>query len=195
MSDRDLFCIILAAGHANRFGSTKQLARIGATTLVERAIRCAESVCGRQTLLVAGHEHSRVIAAAGRQSGFFIVNETPQAGIGSSIALAARSLSDVAGGILILLADQPLIGSANLQPLLVEWRANPRRIVASGFGDNFGPPVIFPPSCFAALAELTGDRGARQLIAERPELATIVPCDAAGVDVDRPEDLKKIQPV
>ncbi len=186
-----VYCAVLAAGTSSRFGSTKQLTVIDGVAMVARAAATAEQACPGRTLLVTGHDALRVMAASGGHCRASIVNANHERGIGSSIACAARALHHVAGGLMVTLADQPLVTASHLANLLETFAANPDRPVASRYASTLGPPAIFPPSAFPSLIDLDGDRGAKGLL-ETMDCAEIVFEDAA-VDVDRPGDLGGIQ--
>lgn len=189
MTGNSLFAVVLAAGESRRFGTPKQLAEYDGRPLVERAVRLAESVCGERTLLVLGSEWQRVSAACAPLEGFLTINGKFADGIGTSIACASRCLQEIADGLIILLADQPLVTTSHLQQLVEVWRAAPESVVASAYANTYGPPVIFPRSAFPVLTRLRGDAGASKLIGDREETAVFVPFEPAAKDIDYPEDL------
>ena len=193
MDSGDVFAIVLAAGSARRYGSTKQLATLRGQPLVARATRLAEGVCGNRVVLVTGSDSARVAAACAPLAGFITVNTEYDAGLSGSIRAGIEAVRPVAGGALLLLADQPLVSIDDLMTLLATWRRRPGAIVASSYAGTTGPPVIFPRKLFSELAALQGDRGARQLIDEHADLVERVACEAAAVDIDRPQDLEKLR--
>ena len=195
MSNRELYAVILAAGSGRRFGGIKQLAAWQGTTLVAQAARNAESVCGPRSVLVIGGEHGRQVhEAAAPLAGYFVVNEHAADGMGTSLAAAARALRAVAGGVMITLADQPLVNAEHLENLAGTWRRDTSRIVATRFSGRLGPPVIFPRRCLAALRSLTGDQGARDVIRDDPSPVLACDFEPAAVDIDEPSDLERFQP-
>lgn len=189
MDRPELFGIVLAAGNARRFGSTKQVALFDGTPLVRRAVATAESVCGPSTLLVLGSDWRRVFAACHGMPGFMVLNEDFASGMASSIRSAIRRLGGLASDMLLLLADQPLVDTAHLERLKASRAANPGKIIASAYAGTLGPPVIFPRAFFAELAELSGDSGARPLLEKYRREVISIDCEAAAVDIDLPEDL------
>ena len=189
MTGKLLFATVLAAGRSGRFGATKQLAEFDGIPLVVRAVRLAESICGSRSLLVAGHEWHSIASACNPLQGFMAINEGYAGGIGTSIACAAKRLGEVADGLMILLADQPLITTAHLQDLVDAWATSPRSVVASTYADTFGPPVIFPRAEFSTLSTLRDDSGARKVIEKNMALAKFVSFEPAACDIDYPEDL------
>jgi molybdenum cofactor cytidylyltransferase len=91
--------------------------------------------------------------------------------------------------VLLLLADQPLVGSHSLNRLAAAWRRQPRSIVASRYGAVTGVPAIFPRWCFGDLASLRGDQGARILLRRYADHVVRLANPEAAVDIDYPEDL------
>jgi len=191
MSVNSLYAVVLAAGEASRFGSTKQLADFAGEPLAARAIRTAEIVCGSRSLLVTGNDWYKVSAACEPLQGFMILNPRFADGLASSLAQGVRSVCDVADGMLLMLADQPLITTEHLKSLVKAWHSNPDSICASAYADTVGPPVIFPRRCFSDLMELRGDRGAKAVIDGNRDKVVTIQFEDAAVDIDRPDDLPK----
>ena len=187
-----LFALVLAAGLSTRFGSPKQLADVQGQAMVARAMRAAESVFGPRTVLVAGNEWPAVTAAAGRLAGYLVINNEFRRGLGSSIAAGVAAVADCSRGVMLLLADQPLVDASYLRQMADTWQRDPQRIVASEYRGVTGPPVIFPASCFDELRAQDGEHGARQVIRSNAALLTTLDCVEAAVDIDYREDLEKL---
>lgn len=184
-----LFCVVLAAGLAERFGAVKQLADFRGRPMVTHAVRIAEEVFAQRTVLIAGNEWPAVTATAAPLAGYFVVNEQFRSGLGTSIAAGIGAIANCASGVMLLLADQPLIDAAYLRRMVDTWIQDQDRIVASEFNDVVGPPVIFPARFFDELQALDGDNGARKVIQANVESLTRLQCAAAAVDIDRRQDL------
>ena len=120
----------------------------------------------------------------------------PNAAEGMSASLARGAVAadtlggDAApGGIMVLPADMPEIDAEDLKKLCAAFETAPDQIVRAVSSDGTpGHPVIFPRRCFAALAVLTGDAGARSVL--EGEEVTLVPLagNHATLDLDTPED-------
>lgn len=193
MKDYSLFSIVLAAGKSERFGSTKQLATISGQALVALAVRRAEAVSGRKSVLVVGNDWQAVAEACRPLLGYLALNPLVAAGISESIRVGLKCVANHADGILLMLADQPLVDSAHLQALERRWRDAPDSIVASEFANTLGPPVIFPRRDFDALSSLSGDRGAKDLLRANSGRVNTVAFEPAAIDIDSAGDLSKIQ--
>lgn len=188
----DVYAVVLAAGSASRFGSTKQLADLDGSPMVRRALESASGACGDRTLLVTGYDNAAVARACTGLPGFVTVNESFASGIGGSIAHAVDLLSPLAAAIVIVLADQPAVDARHLAAIVNAWGGNDDEIVTTSYAGTQGPPVLFSRACFADLATLDGDRGGRHLFGDDRFRVTTVACEAAALDVDTPADLTQI---
>ncbi len=122
-----------------------------------------------------------------------LINRDWQQGIASSIRVGISHLPGACDGVLMLLADQPLVAPVRLGHLAAAWRRNPRGIVASVYGAVTGVPAIFPRWCFGDLAALRGDEGARHLIRRYADHVTRLSHPEAAIDIDYPEDLLELR--
>ena len=182
---------ILAAGRSTRFGATKQLALWNGQPLVRHVLDQAEDVPGCDCVLVVGHERQAVLDAAMPMSGFVVVNDAYDKGIGSSIAAAVRAVRHVADAVVVVLADQPLVTATQLSALVERWPEKEEVIVASAYAGTLGPPVLLPRATFGDLLVLDDDRGARSVLRDKRYRVQAVSCDAAAFDVDSPMDLEQ----
>lgn len=189
----NIHAVVLAAGASRRFGNTKQLAEIEGEPLVTRALDTAGRVFGDRLTLVLGHDWRPILEACSPAQGFVVINEQHARGLGTSIARGVRAVCHAADAVVVLLADQPLVSAAHLGALCAAWSGKADEIVASAYAGTVGPPALFPPAAFDALADLGGDRGARRLFADERFTVRTVACEAAGVDIDSPEDLQGLR--
>ena len=141
---------------------------------------------------VLGHDWPNVLAALGSDSGFVVINNDYLDGMGTSIAAAARICSSPADAIIIVLADQPLVGCEQLRALIARWSGAGNEIVATAYDSTQGPPVLFPKETFGRLQSLSGDTGARTLLQDDRFVVKTVPFAAASIDIDTPEDLASL---
>jgi molybdenum cofactor cytidylyltransferase len=188
----DVFAVVLAAGSASRFGSTKQLAAVDGVSLVRRAVQTANDVCAERTVTVVGHDAGAVADDLQSSRGFVIVNDHHADGLGTSLARAVATIRHMASAVIILLADQPGITARHVDNLVSAWSGDDHEIVATVFADTEGPPVLFPSACFDDLLKLTGDAGGKNLFGDSRFQFKTIGFEPAALDIDTPADLKRI---
>lgn len=189
----NIHAVVLAAGAARRFGSTKQLTDMNGKPLVRHALDTACQVFRERVTLVLGHDWQAVYEACALPQGFMVINEQHAEGLGTSIARAVRAVRHAADAIVIVLADQPLVAAEHLGAICAAWSREANEIVATGYCGTSGAPALFGPAAYDALTALRGDQGARQLFADQRFTLRTVACEAAAVDIDRPEDLQNLR--
>ena len=189
----ELHAVILAAGASTRFGSPKQLVRVGGSPVLHQLIANAAFIAGRSITVVLG-AYAREIAPALRQSAAsVVVNRDWQEGLASSIRMAVESAPPRCEGLLLLLADQIAVTADDLKHLYAAWKRHPILIAAALYDGAPGLPAIFPSWTFPGLLELRGDRDPRQVIRRNIDQLVRIPMPNAGVNLDTPEDLLSLE--
>lgn len=185
-------CVILAAGLGTRFGGGKLLAEFGGVPLYARTMDTVPGELHARTVVVSRDEH---ILRAAEERGFRpIVNDRPEEGISRSVRLGLEALEDC-GGVLFMVADQPLLEQATVERILRAGRDNPGRIIAPVRADGRpGNPCLFPAAFFGELLRLQGDKGGRSVIAAHPEALVTIPADSRELtDVDSRRALEELE--
>jgi molybdenum cofactor cytidylyltransferase len=189
--------IVLAAGASRRLGQPKQLLMRGGETLLARSIRLACEAGARPVLVVLGALHERIRATVALDDVIWVVNENWEQGIASSIHAGVNALDGVGStvsGVLILSCDQPRLTAAHLRALTESFTAQDEpSIVVSEYVGAHGIPAIFPRSAFPDLLVLSGDKGARALLAQPPCPLIALPFEGGEVDIDQPADLAELE--
>jgi molybdenum cofactor cytidylyltransferase len=103
-----------------------------------------------------------------------------------------------ADAVMILLADQPLVSSQQIDELLLIYEQNnpePRApiIAASSYDGILCPPVLFSRSLFTRLLALQGDRGAKEIMLQEQEIMRILYVrPELLLDIDTEEDYERL---
>jgi molybdenum cofactor cytidylyltransferase len=173
---------VLAAGSGSRFGGGKIEAMCAGKPLGRWVLDAAEEAGLEPGLVVAGP------AGASFAEGWTtVINPTPEAGLGSSLALAAQlALASGRKSLLVLLADMPLVTPAYLR----ELATSPAPTATRQPDGRAGVPALFGPALLNNAAMLTGDRGAGPLLGEAKLL---YPPVGMLRDVDTPQDLADVE--
>jgi molybdenum cofactor cytidylyltransferase len=101
---------------------------------------------------------------------------------------------------MIVLVDQWQLTSSDLSNHISNWQINSDVIVVAQSTktskqvgrENIGPPVIFPQQYFSELIALTGNKGAKPLLAKYNDKLLKVPLVQAFFDLDTPEQLSNM---
>jgi molybdenum cofactor cytidylyltransferase len=108
--------------------------------------------------------------------------------MGASLAWGVRA-APLAAGWLIALADMPWIAPATIARVVEALRAG-APIAAPGWRGDRGHPVGLASGFYGELAALSGDEGAKAILARHQ--VTLIAAEDPGVvrDIDTPADLR-----
>lgn len=187
---------VLAAGEARRMGSLKQLCRIGAQTLVERA--CAVAGAAGPVLVVTGAAAPAVserARAAGAETAF---NPAWRQGQASSVRTAAAwARSHGFDALAIMPADMPLLTAGHVRNVVGALEPPAFSIAASRSEKGLVAPCAFAACMFDELQTLQGDRGAAALVRAYAADGCVAEVSFENqdmlLDVDTPEDLERVR--
>jgi molybdenum cofactor cytidylyltransferase len=188
--------IVLAAGASRRLGQPKQLLMHGGETLLDRAIRLIGEAGAPPILVVLGADHERIRANVNMRRAIPVINDKWELGIATSIHAGLAALDAIApeaAGTVVMSCDQPRLTAEHLSALIGTFCAQSvPSIAASVYAGVRGIPAVFPRQAFADLLALSGDRGARALLASPPCPVIEVDFHGGEIDIDTPEDLAQI---
>jgi molybdenum cofactor cytidylyltransferase len=188
--------IVLAAGKGSRFlGTEHKLAQaLDGLTVLGTTLR--QAITSQLQVVVVTTE---ALADVARRSvaarDVVIVPEVGAAGavgqgMGHSIAAGVSARPD-ASGWLILPGDMPQVQAATLQAVAAQLAQH--AVVYAQYKGRRGHPVGFSSELYSELVALTGDEGARRLIARYPAHALSVDDPGVLVDVDTLADLDTLR--
>lgn len=185
--------IVLAAGKSSRMGGpNKLLATLNGKALIRHA---AEAACGAnlaQVLMVTGHLADEIAAEVADLDVALVHNPDFADGMSGSIRAGVTALAPDTDAVIVLLGDMPRIEAETLEELVSAYRASSSALIVMATANGKrGNPVLWDRRYFGALTNLSGDVGARHIIAENPGFVTEVEIgSAARLDLDTPEALQ-----
>jgi molybdenum cofactor cytidylyltransferase len=184
--------VILAAGRARRMGGrNKLLARFDGAPLIRRVAEEALASKADSVIVVTGHKAVDIEAAVHGLAVRLVHNPDYAEGLATSLKTGLAEVPADVAGALVMLADMPGITAAELDRLIAAFRARsgPRIVLATVEGKR-GNPVLWSRDFFPELLTVTGDTGARHILARHEEVVERVEIGrAAGLDVDTPAAL------
>lgn len=183
-----LVLLLLAAGGSSRMrGGDKLTEEVGEMPLLRRQALAALAACPDVIVVLPPDRPARATALEGLAVRKVIAEDARE---GMSASLRAGLRVAEGKGALVLPADMPELGAAELALMAGAFRETPDRILRGASGDTPGHPVIFPADLWPALMRMTGDQGGREVIAANRDRVRLIPLPgrAALTDLDTPED-------
>jgi CTP:molybdopterin cytidylyltransferase MocA len=166
--------VVLAAGAATRFGSSKQ------ELLLPRVLgRLAESPVDEVVIVTGAYplevQRVRVVPCPEWERG-----------PGASLRCGLEALGPGVDAVVVCLADGPNLSPQAVRRVLTAWRAGAGNVVAASYAGHRGHPVVLGRGAWDSVP----DEGMRALP------AALVPCDDVGPpgDVDIADDLGRLEP-
>jgi molybdenum cofactor cytidylyltransferase len=183
--------LVLAAGAATRFGSSKQLAEFDGRPLLEHAIRAMVASPVGRVVVVLGSGAEEVLAAVDMHGADAIVCGRWAEGQSASLACGLAELSGCEA-VVVTLGDQPLMSPDAIRRVIAARGRGAAAVRATYHGEP-GHPVLLERRLFERMRDVTGDRGARNLLISMRTRE--VPCDdlGGGQDVDTPAQLDTLR--
>lgn len=181
--------LLLAAGAGRRYGMPKALVENGAW-LRGAVAALTEGGCD-PVLVVLGAAADQVAPLVPEGVATVLAADWAE-GMGASLRAGLAGLADRAGpqvrAAVVHLVDLPDVDASVVGRLVRLAGAGPSVVARAVFDGRQGHPVVLGREHWAAvIAAAAGDRGARDWLAARSDLALVDCSDlAGGVDVDRP---------
>jgi molybdenum cofactor cytidylyltransferase len=189
----DCEVILLAAGRSRRMGGVnKLLLQVEGMAMVRRSAQLYLDL-GMKLTVVTGSDDREVAAALAGLDLQFIANPAADSGQHSSVRAGFAAAPLLAPGVVVALADQPLLTAADIRALVAEFVTyGGTRICVPRFAGKRGNPVIFPVAVARCLRE-TG-MPPRAFIDAHPEQITWFEAanDHFIRDIDTPEDAAEL---
>lgn len=184
--------VILAAGKSTRMGGpNKLLATFDGVPLIRRSAETALASDAGRVRVVVGHRRDEIVAALDGLAVEIIDNAGYEAGLSTSLIAGFEASAETADGVLVMLADQPLLKATDLDRLIASFcRAGEGSIVLAADRGQPANPAILSCIYMSEIRALSGDIGARGIIAAHRDVVREVEIGrAASLDVDTPEAL------
>lgn len=189
--------LILAAGQSRRMGANnKLLARIDDKPMFSLVAEQATQSKGAAVYAVTGHERKLVDDIAETFGIQTFHNPDYKTGLSSSLKKGFSELADSYDGILICLADMPFVTAALFDQMIDAFDTEEgRAIIVPTFRGKRGNPVLISSQFKTDILSVTGDIGAKSVIADNEHVVFTIDVENDSIfkDIDTPEALSRIQ--
>jgi len=187
--------IVLAAGLSSRMGSNKLLQEWRGKPLLRWTVEAALRSAARPVVVVTGNEAAKIEAALKGLDVQFTHNPDYREGLSASLKAGLAAVPHSADGALVLLGDMPEVSAALIDRMLAGFSpADNRSICIAVHERKRGNPVLWARRFFPAIEALTGDAGAKHLLALHEELVCEIDADEGVLrDIDTPEALAALR--
>jgi molybdenum cofactor cytidylyltransferase len=187
--------IVLAAGKGSRFegGAHKLAQRLGDSSVLVQTM--AHALASRLPVIVVTTEAFADVARRSVAARDVVV--LPEVGtgavpLGMGVSIAAGvSARPHASGWLVLPGDMPLVQPSTLQA--VARGLDHHSVVYAQHRGRRGHPVGFAAELYSELVALSGDEGARRLLARYPAFGLELDDPGILVDIDTAGDLEAVR--
>lgn len=190
-----VFGLVLAAGTSSRLGCPKQLLELDGKPLVVHVVSHVLEAQLDGVVVVTGSHASEVELELLEFPVFQVFNPQFAEGQGTSLAAGVRALPSYVEAVVIVLADMPGIRSADINGVVERWRVDQAPAVVTRYASRVGHPVLFARETFAALGNMSGGEGGRQVLQSLGDRVAEVRSDLAEppLDVDTEDDWVRLQ--
>ena len=194
---RPVAAVVLAAGMSSRMAPHNKLllADRSGKPMIARVLDNVLSSRARPILVVLGHRGEEVRAALGGRPVTYVGAADYAAGLSASLKAGIAAVPSEAAAALVVLGDMPLVAGRVLDRLIDAFDPDEgRAIVVPTHQGRPGNPVLWGRGFFPDILGLTGDAGARGLLAHHAEVVAEIEVgdDAVLRDFDTVESLETL---
>lgn len=187
----------MAAGSSSRMNGIKQLLPWKKSNLLLHAVETLQQVQKEHTYVVLGANYDTILKQSNIDSFpvALIQNTNWKKGLGNSIACGIAHILEqkvAYDGILVCLADQPLLDSNYYKELIGLFKLGKQAVVATKYAKNVGVPAIFDKVRSRELLTLNADSGAKQLLIRYATDTNMLNPGNKISDIDTPVEYQKL---
>jgi len=186
--------VLLAAGRGERMGGRpKATLELGGVPLIRRQLIALSGAGVDEVVVVLGHYYDQIEPLVRDFPVTVVRNEQSDAGQVSSLRLGLAALGARLDAVVVALADQPLIGTADVSDLIGAYKKRPAGtdVVQPSVAGQPGNPVMFSAEVRDQILAGEANIGCRHWQADHPQRVHRweTPNARYRTDVDTPEDL------
>ena len=188
--------VLLAAGEGRRMGGVaKALIRLQGVPLISRHLVALSGAGIDEVVVVTGYARYAVEEQVRSYVVTLAHNDAHADGQDGSVRVGLAALSGGFDAVIIMPADQPLIGASDLTELIGAFKKRPAgHVVVPMVNGQRGNPIILDEVALARILASDVSLGCRHLTERQPEL--VHPYESANTrfitDLDTVEDVRQL---
>ncbi len=186
--------VLLAAGESRRMGAdNKLLLAIDGEPMVRATARKLVAAGPVEIVVVLGHQADLVARALDGLAVRPVVNPAWRDGQTTSVRAGLAALETPVDGIMICLADQPLLEAADYRALVAAFaQAGDKSVLVPTHGGRRGNPIVLAAAHRGEILARGANLGCKQFIARNPDLVATVELDSDAFvrDIDTRADFR-----
>ena len=160
---------ILAAGMSRRMGSENKLLKVyNNKTILNHTLKNHSESNLKNINIIVGHQKDSLLSVLENFEVSVIENNNYTSGMLSSILKINENIDDNTTGVMISLADMPLVSSIDINNIIEKFFLNSeKRICIPEYKEKLGNPMIIPVKIYKNLIkndDLLSDKGLKNLI-------------------------------
>jgi molybdenum cofactor cytidylyltransferase len=183
--------VVLAAGQSRRMGKENKLLKsYEGEPLVRHTVTRVKQADIASLVVVTGHQREEVEEVLSPLDVKTVYCPDHADGLSASLRTGLANLPDDLDGVVVCLADMPLLTPRHLNRLIASFDpVEGREICVPTRNGKRGNPVLWSSRFIAEMTAIRGDTGARHLIGENEDVLVEVAMEDDGVlvDLDSPE--------
>ena len=167
--------VLLAAGTGSRMGGVAEsLIRLQGVPLINRQLIALSGAGVDEVVVVTGFARDAVEASVSTFPVTLAYNADYALGQQSSVRVGLQALRGNFDAVLVVLADQPLLGAADLTELIAAFKKRPAgHVVVPVVDGQRGNPIVMDEVALADILASDTNLGCRHLVERQPELVHV----------------------
>jgi molybdenum cofactor cytidylyltransferase len=172
-------------------GRLKQLLLLGDRTVIRHSIETLREAGVSRIVVVCGADPQQYAPSLENSGALLVSNEAAGTEMADSVRLGLGHIDTAAfSGILVCLADHPLVQTDTYRRLVTRHYQSPERIIVPAYERRRGHPSLFPP---LIINDIFSKTSLREIVRQDPARVLVVDVPDEGVilDMDTETDYQK----
>lgn len=169
----------------------KQLLPVGNKPAIRHCLDTMADAGIHDIIAVLGHRGQEIEKLISGYAIMIVFNADPESEMADSVRIGLQSVDDATTGVMVCLADHPLVSADTLKEIVRLHGESPEKIQIPFFKARRGHPTLFPRDL---LDELSSGNTLRDIITSHPERVQHFETQDEGVilDMDTPDDYQRV---